>query len=177
MNRLEMRLDAEYKEAQKWGIASAVWALIGFIGMWDGDEGDIGYVLVCLIIFIGLGVWGFYHNYMKHERIKKVKQYAQVLANEPTGNMGNIASRMGIPLEVAKKELKDIAERGYFKNAHMNYQTNCIIVYDEELKIITGGELATGDIEVVCCKHCVGVSKVPKGRIVPCEFCGMPLEG
>lgn len=179
MNHLESKLEAEYKYAKKWCIVSAIWFFIGFIGIWGGESSDLDYldyILFCLTAFMGVGAWGFWYGYMKQERIKKVQHYMQVLANESTGSFGSIASRMGIPQEQVKGELKDLIHRGYFKNAHINNQTNCVVICDEENGIVTGQPLSPSDMEIIRCSCCVGINKVPKGMAALCDFCGMPLK-
>ena len=177
MNRLETRLETERKLINKWRIIAAVWLFSGIAGLSAGPEEGIDYVLFCIVGFIGVGIWGLWRTHLKLERIKNIRKYAQVLANEPTGDLESIASRIGMNSEKVKEELTDILYRGYFRNAHINNKTNCIVICDKENGIVTGQTFISVDIEVVTCKHCTAINKVPKGMAKMCDYCKMPIQG
>ena len=83
---LKTKLEADRKRAEKICIASAIWALIGAIGLFSIGE-DFGYYMTAIFVFIAVGIWGYRIGDKKKVSIKNTFKYIQMLEKEPTGSI------------------------------------------------------------------------------------------
>lgn len=186
MNNSKVKIIVEKLLSKVLQIVGVIWAFLGLVAIIGGDSGmGIGYYIMCIIVFIVVGVFLFLVGRKKKIRIKTFQSYVQVITGDPTGSIENIAAALGTSQDVVKNNLNDLIKKKYFSNAYINNETNSIIIGNKSASDIstvastsTGAAQANANIqyEAFTCKCCGGMNKIVKGSVGECDFCGSPLK-
>jgi hypothetical protein len=155
----------------------------------DGDfRADVGFAfLVVCIMFDALGFILINLSRKRNRLIKDFKKYVSYISTDPTGSIDNIAASMNTSVDVVKSNMELMIKRNYFVNAHIDANTNCIIIGSnvrnnnttiESNMNQTSFQQSTPQIQYVpvACKCCGGMNKIAKGSTAECDFCGSPIQ-
>ncbi|MCR5808307.1 MAG: hypothetical protein K6G56_01955 [Clostridiales bacterium] len=82
-----------------------------------------GGVLGALMIYMGIRT---------KMTVSKFKEYSGYLSEDPTGSIDKLASKCGEPVEKVKSNLERMILRRYFINAHIDEETNSIVLEGKE---------------------------------------------
>lgn len=122
------------------------------------------------------------------------KQYIEVVVNQGIRNISQIAEQVGKNRELVIKQLQQMIDVGFFKNAQMDLSADEIILtgiqkqkysLQEEKKNVKQETVQTNQkpVEtpmqqrVLVCDGCGAKNVVTVNRICYCEYCDSPLEG
>ena len=159
------------------GIVLIVLGGFGIIGSFDPfDFGS----LVIFIFFIAGGV--VLMN--KAKKIKaegeSIKQYLSIIVNGNVRQLDAIASTMGKSYDVVHKDIKNMIDKGFLKNAYIDESAREIVLPSSTPAPQTNVNTATIDTKpvqskIVACS-CCGANNTIYGDIGECEYCGSPLK-
>lgn len=141
--------------------------------------------IIIVMISLALTVWGVMLIVRGTKRRKMIilfREYAARLATDPFHSIDQLAAAKGIPVETAKKNILDMIRRGYFLNAHIDFDRNYLVFAHESASSDSGsfpqpGIISPFEFVSVSCHGCGAVNKIQKGTLGACDFCGNPLSG
>lgn len=103
--------------------------------------------------------------------VKKYKRYVSFLSNG-SGLLDELASELGKDQSSVEKDLNKMCKRNYFPNGQFDPESGRFICNTRDFASYTEGEYT-----VVTCKNCGGTTKVKKGTVDKCDYCGSPIKG
>jgi len=168
----------------KTGAISAVaWFLIvfgglGFLGA-ISDETTEGSVIVVLILFIVGGVLLLRKAKQIKKTAAKYKKYIDLVVNQNVRSIDNIASTVGLSYDMVLKELQDMIDIGYLKDAYINMDSRTIEFKQFGQQAFTPASnpgQASGQTTTVRCSGCGANNVVVVGMVTECEYCGNPIS-
>ncbi len=134
---------------------------------------DFGMILFFLIAGVAL----FMFAKKLSSNAEKYKKYISIIINGNEYILDNIASAMSLPINIVKKDLKDMINSGYFQGAYINDSTNEIVLPKtgkENINDIASNDESQIEAKVITCKCCGAQNKVTTSG-AECEYCGSPL--
>lgn len=169
----------------KIGVLLAVgWILIvfgalGFIGL-IGDPDGIGGVIIALLLVAG-GIL-LLNKVSKTKKTASIyKKYIDVIVNQNIQSIDNVASAVGLSYEAVAKDLQDMINIGYLKDAYIHQGNREIILKQREPVPVVyaqtvGTEQAVSQAKVVRCSGCGANNTIMVGSVSECEYCGTPIN-
>ena len=173
-------------------IIGGSWAfmmIIGILGTVFGPNADAPTVIVCLALAL-LGVWMVWCGIRRKKMRLEFRKYIVELSNDPTGTIDNLAAATGKSVDVVKKNLQFMIQKGYFASAYIDERQNKLVLANREQKVAAQSQSqafnnmnpqphSVEKIEYVTCTcpNCGGINKIVKGGSTECDFCGSPLTG
>ncbi|KLE15294.1 hypothetical protein [Clostridium sp. C8] len=135
---------------------------------------DVGMILFFLIA----GVTLFMFAKKLSSNAEKYKKYISIIINGNEYILDNIASAMSLPINIVKKDLKDMINNGYFQGAYINDSTNEIVLPKTSKENINettfNNSVPQDEVKVITCKCCGAQNKVTSSG-AECEYCGSLL--
>jgi hypothetical protein len=169
----------------KTGTLSAIgWILIvigavGSIGIISDPSNDAaGGIIIGLAMIVG-GVLVLRKASKTKKTAAKYKKYIDIVVNQNTRSIDNIAATAGLSYDVAVKDLQDMINIGYLKDAYVNKGSREIILKQNEPEAYTQAstnDLANTQKIAVRCPGCGANNIVVVGRVSECEYCGTPIN-
>lgn len=165
------------------GICAATFGVLGFlVSIGHIDSMDI---FMCMF-FIVIGALLIYFSMKRSKLAKTFKIYVQMLSNDKTYSIENLASQLGTSQDVVKENLKLLIYKKFFVNAYIDVEGNCV-VFPQTTNIVHTNIQQSTDIEqntnqatieykTATCKNCGGIGKIQKGTVSDCEFCGSKIQ-
>ncbi len=165
-----------------WGICTLLYL---FNNTFSKTVGGV-FFTVCLVFDI-IGIIFIVFSRNRKKLTDDFLKYTSAISADPTGSIANLAASIGTTQDKVKKNLELMIKRKFFKNIHINQETNCIIIGNSNTtsniktqltQQMTQMGLITPDIEFlpVTCSCCGGTSRIAKGKVVECNFCGSPIN-
>lgn len=166
------------------GIVMIVFAAVGALGFLSSaiDYGvtsdDIG-GLVFLLFFAAGGA----ALLRKAKNIKKeaesIKEYLAIIVNGGVRQLDTIASTAGKTYEVVRKDIKNMIDKGYLKNAYIDESIREVILSSgapiAPQSTTNTASSAPVKTKIVVCP-CCGANNTISGDLGECEYCGSPLK-
>lgn len=167
-------------------VLLAVFGLCTVMSLFDAELASDGFLPVC-VVFDVIGVLAIVFGRRRHQSIINYRKYMGALACDQTGSIANLAAMVGTSQEIVKANLERMIKWNYFGNAHINYDTNCIVIKNMTYEQRRGNSFSpqnpqmprgSGSVEyiTVTCPNCGGINKIPAGSVGECDYCGSPLE-
>lgn len=103
--------------------------------------------------------------------VKKYKRYVSFLSNG-SGLLDELASELGKDQSSVEKDLNKMCKKNYFPNGQLDPESGRFICNTRNFASYTEGEFT-----VATCKSCGGSTKVKKGDVGKCDYCGSPIKG
>lgn len=164
------------------GICSYVVSVIGVLACFGN-----GYVTSSDVVYIlFFAIAGFVFRKIAKKitmNAKSVKQYIAVIVNGNVRQLDQIASAMGKPYDIVKKDIQSMIDKGYLKNAYINETTHEIVLpVEKQVETVPVSDTVSNSarvepvVQVVTCP-CCGANNTITGDIGECEYCGSPLKG
>lgn len=149
------------------------WIFVIVFGMLTDPPDDMAVTIIILII--GLICLGAFIGGLKRMKMRKdFKKIVRYLSVEPTGRLEGISTATGMPVDKVKVSIASMIYKGFFVNAYINENTNCLVVGGND-KVVLDENLSENYIPRQC-KNCGGISKIIVGRPGSCDFCGSILN-
>jgi len=89
-----------------------------------------------------------------------------------------------VTIEVAKENLLDMINKGYFTDAYIDSDRNCLVfvqnsslIPDKASPVIQQAKSNSGEYVAIVCQGCGATNKVLKDSVGECEYCGTPVSG
>jgi len=107
-------------------------------------------------------------------RNRRFRLYVGLISAERMTSLESMAARISKPLDFVRSDLQKMIDKRFFINAHINGESNQIIIYSP---VVEEGNVAASAATVKAnCKSC-GAFYVRQERAVShCEYCGSPLS-
>lgn len=151
------------------------------VSMFDSVENGLGAIVVMWILTL-IGIVLVIVGMKRKKSITVFKQYVSYLSGDPSGSVAGLAAAAGASQDEVRRNLKDMIDKKYFVNAHIDEDTNCIIIkaVKSSQEISEDQHEAADDQQMqytsVTCKSCGGMNKILKGMVSECEYCGSPIK-
>jgi len=121
------------------------------------------------VCFIAVSLAQIAKSIRMTNRIKLYEIYSANLASDPNHSIETLASVQNTSVDTVKRNLQQLINRGYFKDAYIDHQRNRLVFYNEEKLNHTNLD-AKAETASTCTKC---------GAVLPihakfCPECGMP---
>jgi len=162
------------------GIASCCMAALGFmVSVTDGFDGtDVGLI----IFFAAAGAALLYVANKNKKKADSVKQYLNIIVNGGERQIDAIAAATGKQYDVVKKDIQEMIDKGFLKNAYINENTREVVLpsastapASNNVGQPTSAAPTVVKTRVVACP-CCGANNTVSGILGECEYCGSPLK-
>lgn len=162
------------------GIASCCMAALGFmVSVTDGFDGtDVGLI----IFFAAAGAALLYVANKNKKKADSVKQYLNIIVNGGERQIDAIAAATGKQYDVVKKDIQEMIDKGFLKNAYINENTREVVLpsastapASNNVGQPTSAAPTAVQTRVVACP-CCGANNTVSGILGECEYCGSPLK-
>jgi hypothetical protein len=147
----------------------------------NSDLEDRAVTLLVLIAFDMLWIMITMFGVKRNRVVRRFKQYSSIILNNDSFSIRNLSTISGEPEAVVLKNLKQMINWKFIKDAYINIEANCIF-FNSGNKTSRSANTASPTVKekesiVVTCKNCGGINKLIKGSIKECEFCNSLIEG
>ncbi len=162
-------------------IAAITCGLIAVIGTsTSGLKTPFDVTMVTIFFaFMSCGIWQIVRGKKHKNLIVLFKEYAARLATDPLRSINKLAAATGGAAETVKKNILAMIRKGYFANAYVDNDRNCL-VFAQESNEQKSNQVQQGDSAAeyirVSCPGCGAKNKIPKENVGECEFCGSYLS-
>lgn len=167
----------------KTGALSVVgWVLItigcmGFIA--ELSSGPDGYGVMLVLIFVAGGFLLLRKASKTKKTAARYKKYIDIVVNQNVRGIDNIVSAVGLSYDVVVKDLQDMINIGYLKDAYIHLGNREIVLKQQEPVIYAQGTYAGQSVtqtKAVRCPGCGANNVVTVGRVSECEYCSTPIN-
>lgn len=157
---------------------------MGFLGMLldtSGDsEGVVGGAIIVIAMIVG-GILLLRKALKTKKTAVKYKKYIDIVVNQNVRSIDNISSAIGLPYDAVAKDLQDMINIGYLKDAYINQGNREITLKHHEPVSYTQtsvvGQAAAVETKAIRCTGCGANNVVTVGKVSECEYCGTPING
>ncbi len=162
------------------GWILTVFGIIGFIGCIT-DPTATGGAVMALIFAVG-GILLILKARKTKKQAAKYRKYIDVVVNGGEKSVDNIAGAVGLQYEVVIKDLQDMIDIGYLKNAYIHQADREILLKQYAESQIQQTYQQTNQQfsnpiqpKAVRCPGCGANNIISSNEICECEYCGTPL--
>jgi hypothetical protein len=162
-------------------LSTVGWILVafgglGFFGCVTKPDGAGGAV-VALVIAAG-GVPMIIKARKTKQQAEKYRQYLDIVVNNSEKSIDNIAGALAIPYEVVTKDLQDMINIGFLKNAYIHQGNREIVMQQVTSQVETPQyqSQTTTPTKPARCPGCGANNIVTVGRVCECDYCGTPIN-
>lgn len=113
------------------------------------------------IIFTLLGIGLLFWLILIVKKEKIINSYIALTANKKVVKFATLAEFRGISVDIVIKELYSAIKKGYFSDAYMDLENQCILFPNRDL----GGQ------KTVCCSKCGASFTALTGYVATCPYC------
>lgn len=169
----------------KTGSLSVIgWILVAFGGIGflaELSDTPEAFGLVLALIFAAGGTLLLLKASKTKKTAIKYKKYIDIVVNQNVKSIDNVASAVGLSYDVVAKDLQDMINIGYLRDAYIHQGNREIILKQNEPAPITyaqtvaPGQAAPQTIATRC-PGCGANNVVAIGRVSECEYCGTPIN-
>ena len=152
--------------------------------IFNGGDSDLflgGAVMVAFCGAAGFALKKVSKNIVKNAN--DVKQYLAVIVNGNMRQLDSIASAVGKPYDVVRKDIGRMIDQGYLKNAYINEGMRELVLpvntpavpnmaYANPNPNVKAAPVQTRVVACPCC----GANNTIVGKLGECEYCGSPLS-
>lgn len=161
------------------GWVLIVFGGLGFIGIISDTSSGSSGAITSLAMIIG-GVLLLRKVSKTKKTAIKYKKYIDIVVNQNVRSIDNISSAVGLSYDVVAKDLQDMINIGYLKDAYINQGNREITLKQHESVIYTQvsvvGQVAAVQTKAVRCTGCGANNVATVGKVSECEYCGTPIN-
>jgi len=148
------------------------------------SEGDTtaSSIMISLVFFCGGGLAIINSGKKMKLNAIKYKKYINIVVNQNSANIDNIASAIPTSYENAVTDLQKMINIGYFEDAYIDINNRQLVMPQRQSTYIPPVKSSTHTVasttpvtKVVRCKNCGANSTITLGGVDECEYCGSPL--
>lgn len=169
--------------SRKTGALSVIgWILLivgcmGFLA--ELSSGPDGYGMMLVLIFAAGGFLLLRKASKTKKTAARYKKYIDIVVNQNVRGIDNIVSVVGLSYDVVVKDLQDMINIGYLKDAYIHLGNREIIMKQQESVVYAQGTYAGQSVtqtKAVRCPGCGANNVVTVGRVSECEYCSTPIN-
>ena len=134
-----------------------------------------------MVIFIGAGGVALLRKAKKiSKEAEDIKQYLSIIVNGDVRQLDAIAATTGKSYNDVHKDIKNMIDKGYLKNAYINEGTREVVLpsnapAQQNTAVSATVNAAPVKTKIVACP-CCGANNTVVGDTGECEYCGSPLK-
>jgi hypothetical protein len=138
---------------------------------------DAGTNITSLIV-IGFGVLLIYYGIKIKKRLRRFKNYIQIITTENTTSLKSIAGKTSQSVDFVMKDIKEMTYKKYFVDAYIDENAYEIVLKNRENNVnsVQVENNIASEMITVTCKGCGAANSVSVGKSNECEFCGSNLS-
>ncbi|QIB69689.1 hypothetical protein Ami103574_10305 [Aminipila butyrica] len=169
----------------KTGIISAVgwffiiFGILGIVAAFDTSSSDavLGIIIGPAMIIGGILVL---RKVSKTKRTAaRYKKYIELAVNQNVRGIDNIAASIGLPYELVVRNLQDMINIGYLKDAYIDREARELVF--KQIEPISYTQESThqrADVQKIAvrCPGCGANNVVSVGSVSECDYCGTPVS-
>lgn len=158
-----------------WGLIA--FGVMGFFVEFS-DTPDASGLMLGLAFVIG-GVLLILKVSKTKKTAVKYKKYIDTVVNQNIRSIDNIASIVGLPYDVVAKDLQDMIDAGYLKDAYIHQSNREIILKQQETATYTQEtytDQTAPQTKAARCPGCGANNVVIVGQVSECEYCSTPIS-
>lgn len=167
----------------KTGLLSVIgWILtvIGVIGFYSElSDGLSGSGILLALLFLGGGVLLLRKVSKTKKTAIKYKKYIDIVVNQNVQSIENVASAVGSSYDDVAKDLQNMINIGYLKDAFIHHGNREIVLKQRETVVYTQNAVfgqSAPQTKATRCPGCGANNVVVVGRVSECEYCGIPIN-
>lgn len=166
------------------GWILTAWATLVFV-VYVSDPSSFTPAGAFLIIMVFIPLAGGIVLLRKASKEKKqavkFKKYIDIVVNQNVRSIDNVSSAVGLSYDVVAKDLQDMIDIGYLKDAYIHQGNREIILKQhepvpasyEQTAVVGQAALQTTAIR---CPGCGANNIIAVGSVSECEYCGTPIN-
>lgn len=144
----------------------------------SGEAADIVILVLALAMTVG-GVLVLIKASRTKRTAARYKKYIDLAVNQNVRGIDNIAASVGLSYDAVVKDLQDMINIGYLKDAYIDQGNREIVL--EQAEPVSYTQASTSDRAdtqktAVRCPGCGANNVVAVGSVSECEYCGTPLN-
>ena len=163
------------------GIVLLVLGIFGFIGCVSDPDSASG-VVVFLFFIVG-GILLLRKAKKLKQEGESIKQYLSIIVNGGARQLDSIAATTGKSYDVVHKEVKNMIDKGFLKNAYIDEGLREVVLpnsapapqYTANTATANTAPAQQQQTKIVTCR-CCGANNTILGAVGECEYCGTPLK-
>lgn len=158
-----------------WGLIA--FGVMGFFVEFS-DTPDASGLMLGLAFVIG-GVLLLLKVSKTKKTAVKYKKYIDTVVNQNVRSMDNIASILALPYDVVAKDLQEMIDIGYLKDAYIHQSNREIILKQQETATYTQEtytDHTAPQTKAARCPGCGANNVVIVGQVSECEYCSTPIS-
>jgi len=151
---------------------------LGAIGIISGEAPADNIIPVLISLIVGVLLL------RKAKRVKKTRiryeKYIDLIINQNVRSIDYIASEVGLPYNLVIKDLQNMIDLGYLKDAYIQTDDRKLVFRQLEQQVFTietaDENKASAQTISVRCSGCGASNVVVVGKVTECEYCGSPIN-
>ena len=163
-------------------IAFAAIGVLGFLASFSENgfaDGDAAGLIVLLFFAIG-GIALLRKSKKMKQESEDIKQYLSIIVNGNVRQLDAIAATTGKTYDVVRKDVKNMIDKGYLKNAYIDEGSREVVLPSnapagQNTENATTTTSAPAQTKIIACP-CCGANNTITGETGECEYCGSPLK-
>ncbi len=162
------------------GIFLIIFGGIGFAGCISDPEASGGVVVA--LFFVAGGIIMVLKAKKQKQLANNVKQYISIIINNNVTQLDSIALTVNKSFDAVKKEIIEMINKGYLKNAYINEATREVVLANSAPTVNTYNQTVQHntyspavETRVIACP-CCGANNTITGAVGECEYCGSALK-
>lgn len=169
----------------KVGTVSTIgWILVG-IGTINlllnfSDTSSVLSIMIALVLITG-GVLLLRKASKTKKMAVRYKKYLDIVVNQTERSIDNVAAAVAKSYDIVEKDLQDMIDIGYLKDAYIHKGNREIIlkqqVFYQAPPQNTVYNQVPAQTKSVRCPGCGANNVVTAGKVSECEYCGTPISG
>ena len=156
-----------------WGWVIAGMGVISWTSLIEDGfiDGTLG-----MLFFVFLGLTLVYLGRKSSINAAKYKKYIDIIVNKKVRSIPTISSAIPVSHDMANKDIQEMIHKGFFEDAYIDYNQDEIVFSTED---VVDERVKNHKVEmiVVSCNGCGANSKVEKGQVEECQYCGSLISG
>lgn len=159
-----------------WVIA-CFFGLITLTSIFDNVKDGLSVVIFCLFV-TGLGILAIINGRRTKKRIKRFKQYIEIISNQNTTNFDDIAQLTGQSVDFVVSDMRGMVERKYFVGAYIDINAHEIVFKNRKNESAKTYKVTTvpRETQAVVCKSCGASNQIVQDSTGECEYCGSAIS-
>ena len=171
-------------------IISIVQIAFAAVNLFFWGVGGIGAFLITEVDIAGLSMTSFFSAiagvilYCGIKRVKMskaLKNHVNVVGNVASISIKDVAQRVRISENQVTSEFEWLIKKNFLVDAYIDYSDKKIIFKEAYVKVVEKKqqeEFQKHNIQYisVVCECCTGTTKIEKGKVGVCSYCGAPIQ-
>lgn len=190
-------MNVNTKRLKRIGIGFVIFGCLGLVATLTDSTYDKEQITASITVVILFTLGGF-ALIVKAINLGKVatvyREYINLIVNNNIRSLDEISNKLGISYETALKNVNELINKDYLKDAYVDLTERVIVLKAPELSFVEimeqygsyeayeaahGNSSASGSggrDHAVKCSGCGATNVIKAGKLTNCEYCGTPVS-